>query len=304
MVWLLPVPGGPMMTMSRPSPAATTAASCELSAGSGAKSSAGLTRRSTSSARGRAGSSGRRNGSSGPSIRWPTRRLVRRSAVRSTRSFHMRYLAKEKVENAVSSTTSKPAASRTSRRTRSNTRATSRPASSRGSSSLRSGASIPCSASFSRSVRLKRSSSPPCASVKGEAAERRRSSTGSSRSGARWLRASDFDCFQRRKPTARKSVLVPVSARSLRARRKSAVSRASISRRGKGLQSSPRPSASATKRAWRSPPVSRRRCSSSRPISGLSSGRLATRNARPCASPSSSAGTSSQRNGSDALVSR
>ena len=42
MVWLLPVPGGPISTKSLPRAAAMMADSCEESAGSGLKTSCGL----------------------------------------------------------------------------------------------------------------------------------------------------------------------------------------------------------------------------------------------------------------------
>src|SRR3546814_3758241 len=60
------------------------------------------------------------------------------SAVRSERSFHMRYLAKEKVESTTSSTTSKPFMSITALRTMFQMRATSTPDSSSGSLPSRS----------------------------------------------------------------------------------------------------------------------------------------------------------------------
>ena len=42
MVWLLPVPGGPMMTKSFPASAVAIAAICDESAGKGARRSEGL----------------------------------------------------------------------------------------------------------------------------------------------------------------------------------------------------------------------------------------------------------------------
>ena len=126
------------------------------------------------------------NASSGVSMRCRTTRFWRSASVRSTRSFHIRYLAKEKVDSAVSSTTSMPGTSRTAWRIWPSRRGTSTPLSSRGRSPVNCGKARSKSRSRNcSSVALKRGSSSWKRSEKREEALRRSSFTGTSKSGAR-----------------------------------------------------------------------------------------------------------------------
>ena len=204
MVWLLPVPGGPITTKSLPPSAVATTAICDASAGRGSSRSAG------------ASSSSSRFGSTKPpcpagaytsfgvSSRCRTTAFSRNASVRSTKSFHIRCLAKEKCPRAISSTTSKPAMSRTCRRMVFQMPATSMPLSSAGRPSSNSRMSSAKSLrSISSSVVLKRGSSSWCVIFTPLRTERRSSATGSSTSGARKRRASFSLRFHSRKPSAR-----------------------------------------------------------------------------------------------------
>ena len=82
------------------------AASCEESAGSGLKTLSGGY--SASKRRGSGKGMLERYGSRGVSSRCATTGDLRRSSVRSTKSFHIRYLANENTDSTTSSFTSQP----------------------------------------------------------------------------------------------------------------------------------------------------------------------------------------------------
>ena len=226
-VWLLPVPGGPKSTKSRPRVAASIAATCDESASRGSRNRPAGTRASSPS---------------GPSIgaiaparltkRLTTGLCISASAC-SPSCFHMRYLANEKVESATSSVSSNPSTLRKDVRTCAQIRRTSIPASSVTLFGSMSGISTPKSwRTISRKVGLIRAGSSVPLMVKPSARiDRRSSETGRSSSGARYgpgrtaARVADARAVHETNPNTRKRVLAPVSSSEVRTARYSSIRR-------------------------------------------------------------------------------
>ena len=156
-VWLLPVPGGPSITKLLPWSAAANTANWEESIGNGAKKSCGLYNLSKLLGSTKSPSSGiflvlsSNDATRGCSII---------ASVLSIKSFHMRYLLKEKCPKTTSSTTSKPSTSFTAFLTMFHILGTSNPHSSVGKSPSNEGIKISKSCfNICNKVVLKRDSS-------------------------------------------------------------------------------------------------------------------------------------------------
>ncbi|MNL38082.1 hypothetical protein D3C87_1602680 [compost metagenome] len=202
MVWLFPVPGGPIRTKSLPFEAAITADSCEESDGNGQNTSRGLKSISRRRSSGNVMSDGK--ASRGVSRRCRTTGLSRSASAFSARSFHIKYLAKENMDRTTSSTTSQPAMSLTARPTAFQIASISRPESSRGSSvSSDPRFSSKSWRSISMSVGLNLGSSSCSTIEKPERALLRSSVTGIRTSGALYFSPPLSARSQLRKPSAR-----------------------------------------------------------------------------------------------------
>ena len=184
MVWLFPVPGGPMSTKSLPLAAAITAESWDESAGSGQKVCCGVYSASNRLGFGKLTCDAK--ASRGVSIKWRTTAFSRNWSVRSAKSFHIRYLANENADRTTSSDTSHPGMSRMAFETVFQMAEMSSPASSRASSpSVTPRFNRKSCRSISIKVGLNLGSSSCMASVKPARTLLRFNVTGSRMSGAR-----------------------------------------------------------------------------------------------------------------------
>ena len=201
MVWLLPVPGGPSSTRSRPASTAQIALSCDESASSGARMSCG--RWVASSRSNSPGVPSRGKASPGWSIRCLTTRFCRSCSVRSCKSFHIRYLVNEKMPRCACSSTSHCAISRTASRKDCSTWPTSTPLSSDGTASRPATFSSKLVLSRCSSVGLTMASSSWRIRRKPLRTDWRCSVTGIRSSGARCTASELSASVQRSRPIAR-----------------------------------------------------------------------------------------------------
>ena len=215
MVWLLPVPGGPSRTRSRPASMAQIAFSCDESDSNGARMSCG--RCDTSRWSNSPSWTTCANAWPGFSMRCFTTRLAFSCSLRSWRSFHIRYLVKEKIPRLACSSTSHLGISAMASRNACSTRATSRPLSSRGSVSSPVMRSSKLVLSNCRSVGLTMASSSCRASRKPARTDWRCNVTGINNIGALCTTSVLSTSVHCNKPMARYRVLAPPSSRPMRA---------------------------------------------------------------------------------------